>query len=56
MRVESPEVKRPSSTELCFCAGILAGARDHELQNYEVAREMVDNVTVWLLDMAEEKG
>ena len=49
------EEKKPSSAELCFCAGILAGAKDHELQNFEVAREMVDKVVVWLLDMAEEE-
>ena len=47
------EEKKPSNTELCFCAGVLAGARDHELQNFEVAREMVDKVVVWLLDIAE---
>jgi len=56
MRVESAEEKKPSIAELCFCAGILVGARDHELQDYEVAREMVDKVVVSLLDMAEEEG
>ena len=55
MRVESPKEKKPSSSELTFCVGILVGARDHELQDYEVAREMVDKVVVWLLDIAGEK-
>lgn len=56
MRVKTTEEKKPSNTELCFCAGILVSARDHELQNYEAAREMVDKVVAWLLDMAEEEG
>lgn len=53
--MRSAEEKKPSSSELTFCAGVLVGARDHELQNFRVAREMVDKVVVWLLDMVEEE-
>lgn len=47
------EEKKPSSAELCFCAGILAGGRD-DPPNSRVAQEMIDNVVDWLLNMAEE--
>lgn len=46
------EEKKPSSAELCFCAGILAGGRD-DPQNSRVAQKIIDKVVVWLL---EEKG
>ena len=43
--------EKPSSAELCFCAGILAGGPP----NSRVAQKMIDNVVVWLLSMAEEE-
>ena len=48
------EEKKPSSAELCFCDGILAGGRD-EPPNSRVAQKMIDKVVDWLLNMAEER-